>query len=70
MFDNGDMFYIKHGLDKFTMIDCNLNNRNQEIILEKLIEESSSKVISMFISTHPDKDRISGLSYIEEKIGI
>lgn len=66
--DNGDMFYIKHGSDNFTIIDCNLNNRNQKSILEELIEESSSKGISRFISTHPDEDHISGLSYIEEKM--
>lgn len=68
--DNGDMFYIKHGSDNFTMIDCNLNDRNQVEILEELIKESSSKEISRFISTHPDEDHISGLSDIEEKIGI
>lgn len=68
--DNGDMFYIKHSSDNFTMIDCNLTNRNQEKILDELIEESSSKGISRFISTHPDEDHISGLSYIEEKMGI
>lgn len=68
--DNGDMFYIKHGSDNFTMIDCNLNDRNQVEILDELIEESSSKGLSRFISTHPDEDHISGLSYIEEKMSI
>ncbi|NWN86797.1 MAG: hypothetical protein HLX47_13085 [Staphylococcus sp.] len=68
--NNGDMFYIKHGSDNFTMIDCNLNDENQEKILDELIKASSSKGISRFISTHPDEDHISGLSYIEEKMGI
>lgn len=68
--DNGDMFYIKHGSDNFTMIDCNLNDRNQVEILDELIKESSSKGLSRFISTHPDEDHISGLSYIEEKMSI
>ena len=64
------MFYIKHGSDNFTIIDCNLNDRNQAEILKELTEESSSKEISRFISTHPDEDHISGLSDIEEEMGI
>lgn len=64
------MFYIKHGSDNFTVIDCNLADRNEVKILDELIKESSSKGISRFISTHPDEDHISGLSYIEEKMGI
>ncbi len=33
---NGDMFYIRHGSDNFTVIDCYLNdeNTNDEIIDE------------------------------------
>ena len=31
---NGDMFYILHGGDNFTMIDCNLNAENSDEIIE------------------------------------
>lgn len=68
--DNGDMFYINHNSDNFTIIDCNLSELNEEKIVNELIKESSKKDIVRFISTHPDEDHICGLSYIESKLGI
>lgn len=67
---NGDMFYIKHGSDNFTIIDCNLDSRNKEVIIEDLKTQSSDKGIKRFISTHPDEDHISGLKYIVDNMGM
>ena len=36
---NGDMFYILHGGDNFTMIDCNLNAENSD---ERRLQELSA----------------------------
>ena len=63
----GDTFYIKHGVDSFTVIDCYLltgsqyaeNNRQEEII-DEIIAESAGR-IRRFISTHPDNDHIAGI---------
>ncbi len=67
---NGDMFYIKHGSSNFTIIDCNMDDTNREMITDEIISESSGKDIKRFISTHPDKDHIHGLKYLDDKIGI
>lgn len=67
---NGDMFYIKHGSDNFTIIDCYLSDENKEFIVDEILSESNSKTIRRFISTHPDEDHICGLEYLDEKIGI
>lgn len=67
---NGDMFYIKHGSANFTIIDCFLSDDNKEDIVDEIKEESASKNISRFISTHPDDDHIRGLDYFEEKKGV
>ncbi len=60
---NGDLFYISHGSDNFTIIDCNLPDTlsNHDNILEELEDEKKKKGISRFISTHPDEDHISGI---------
>ena len=63
----GDTYYIKHGSDSFTVIDCYLltnsehaeNNRQKEII-DEIVKESSGR-IRRFISTHPDHDHIAGI---------
>lgn len=67
---NGDMFYIKHGSDNFTIIDCNLIDELQEQIVKEIINEKKGKTITRFISTHPDEDHIHGLKYLDEKIDI
>lgn len=64
---DGDMFYIKHGNDNFTIIDCCLSNDNKKRIVDEIIKESSSKSISRFISTHPDEDHFRGLTYLNSK---
>lgn len=68
--NNGDMFYIKHGSDNFTIIDCCIDDYNKDSILKELIEESKYKSITRFISTHPDDDHIRGLKYLSEKFTI
>ncbi len=67
---NGDMFYIKHGSDNFTTIDCCMSDDNKEKIMNEIKEESRSKGITRFISTHPDQDHISGLKYYNEQLPI
>ena len=67
----GDMFYIKHGSNNFTVIDCFLkdgrgeNCRKEEIVNE--IKRESEGRICRFISTHPDKDHICGLDYLDQE---
>lgn len=66
----GDMFYINHDSDNFTIIDCCLNDENKESIVSELTDVSKLKKIRRFISTHPDDDHILGLKYLEQTFGI
>jgi beta-lactamase superfamily II metal-dependent hydrolase len=67
---NGDMFYIEHNSDNFTIIDCCLNEDTKSVILKEVSALSSKKGITRFISTHPDDDHIRGLEFLDNKIGI
>ena len=67
---DGDMFYIKHNSSNFTIIDCFMDDTNKEKITNEIIQESSSKDIKRFISTHPHNDHIQGLKYLDDKIHI
>jgi len=67
---NGDMFYIKHSSENFTVIDCFLKDDNKEEIINEIKEVKKTKGISRFISTHPDEDHIKGLQFYSEQIGI
>jgi beta-lactamase superfamily II metal-dependent hydrolase len=67
---NGDMFYIRHGSDNFTIIDCCLSEEDQEGIINELKAESRGKVIKRFISTHPDEDHIRGIVYLDDNMPI
>ena len=67
---NGDMFFIDHGSDNFTMIDCCLNSDNAVRILTEIEARRTKKSIARFISTHPDEDHVRGLEYLEKVIGI
>ena len=66
----GDMYYIKHGTNNFTVIDCYLkdgndkNARKEEIVAE--IKNESSGRTCRFISTHPDNDHIAGIDYLDD----
>lgn len=65
--NDGDMFYIKHNTDNFTIIDCCIDDENKEKIINELEEEGKEKNIVRLISTHPDDDHIRGLSYLYKK---
>ncbi len=67
---NGDMFYIKHGSDNFTIIDCCLSDDNEEDIVDELKEESKYKNIIRFVSTHPDDDHVRGLKYLDNRMNL
>lgn len=64
---DGDMFYISHNTDSFTIIDCCINDANKQPILDEIVRVSSKKGISRFISTHPDKDHFEGLIDLDKK---
>lgn len=65
--ENGDMFYIYHNSNNFTVIDCCLNDDRRDKIIEEIKQESQNKKIHRFISTHPDEDHIRGLEKLDEK---
>lgn len=67
---SGDMFYIKHNVDSFSIIDCCMDEHNREGILRELLRESQGKIITRFISTHPDDDHIRGLEYLNQNMPI
>jgi beta-lactamase superfamily II metal-dependent hydrolase len=67
---NGDMFYINHTSDNFTMIDCCLGDENAGKILSELKALRAKKTIARFISTHPDDDHLRGLEYLDAVVGI
>src|SRR6266403_5155012 len=66
----GDMFYVNHNTDNFTIVDCFLNDENTDIILNQVGRLVSSKGITRFISTHPDEDHIRGLEALDDEIKI
>lgn len=69
--NRGDMFYIQHFSNNFTVIDCflaggdGLNVRKDDIINE--IKRESKGRICRFISTHPDNDHIRGIEYLDDE---
>lgn len=67
---NGDMFYIEHGSDNFSIIDCNLDDINKEDIMDEICEIGGSKGIMRFISTHPDEDHFHKIEYFDERFHI
>ena len=66
----GDMFFIQHNSNNFTVIDCFLKDGNEDNCRkDEIIEEirtSSQGRICRFISTHPDNDHIQGLEYLDK----
>jgi len=67
---NGDMFYIQHNSDNFTIIDCSMSEENRESIVEALKFGAKGKGIVRFVSTHPDDDHICGLAYLHEQMNL
>jgi beta-lactamase superfamily II metal-dependent hydrolase len=66
----GDMYYIDHNSDSFTIIDCLLNDESRKVILDQIVPLQQAKGISRFISTHPDEDHLLGLPDLDEKAPI
>jgi len=68
---NGDMYYIDHNTDNFSIIDCCLGDDNdKDAILEEVSALRKQNGITRFISTHPDEDHIRGLELLDKKIKI
>ena len=67
---NGDMFYIKHGNDNFTIIDCCMCDDAEAAIVKELKRESAGKNIIRLISTHPDDDHIRGLKFLHQQMNL
>lgn len=67
---NGDMFYINHNSDNFTIIDCNLTAESADDRIAELIRASQSKGITRFISTHPDQDHFGGIELLDASMPI
>jgi beta-lactamase superfamily II metal-dependent hydrolase len=67
---NGDMFYIQHNTDNFTIIDCNLNTETASERIDELKRQCRGKGIARFISTHPDQDHIGGIELLDAEIPI
>ena len=65
---NGDMFYINHNSDNFTIIDCCMCDDDEADIVKELKRESARKGIVRLISTHPDDDHIRGLKYLHQQM--
>jgi beta-lactamase superfamily II metal-dependent hydrolase len=65
---DGDMFYIRHGNDNFTIIDCCMPDEAREDIVAELKAQSVDKHAVRFISTHPDDDHIRGLEYLNRSM--
>ena len=68
---NGDMFYIKHDSDNFSVIDCCYDTCAEwSSQLREIARESKNKRITRFISTHPDDDHIKGLKEYNARFNI
>lgn len=67
---HGDMFYIRHNADSFTMIDCCLPSDRRSSIVDELIEASDGKSVVRLFSTHPDEDHLRGLAYLDARMEI
>ena len=63
----GDMFYIDHNSDSFSVIDCCMDNDNKDKIINEIRNKSQNKGVTRFISTHPDEDHLLGLKDLNEK---
>src|SRR5690606_9510253 len=67
---SGDMFYIRHNSDNFTIIDCDLSEANRREIIDELKSEGRDKTIRRFICTHPDEDHFGGIHWLDDEMPI
>ena len=61
------MFYIQHGNDNFSIIDCSLPDDREDEILDEIAAAQEGKGITRFISTHPDQDHLQGLVQLDDR---
>lgn len=71
----GDMFYIEHNSDNFTIIDCYLKDgedasSRKDEILKEIKRKRDSKTITRFISTHPHNDHFLGIEDLDKQAEI
>jgi len=66
----GDMFYIRHGVASFTIIDCCMQDEDRRHIVKELQSHIADEDVVRFISTHPDDDHIKNLTYLFDRIEI
>lgn len=67
----GDMFYIDHNSNNFTIIDCQLFGEHKDWLTTEIKKLSKrANHITRFISTHPDEDHIEGLEHLDKEISI
>lgn len=67
---NGDMFYIQHNSDNFTIIDCDLSEDNADAIIQELKDVSAGVGITRFICSHPDEDHFGGIERLDDEMPI
>lgn len=67
---NGDMFYVNHNSDNFTIIDCCLPDDVADQIIAEVKAKQKAKGISRFISSHPDEDHLLGLELLDQHLSI
>lgn len=71
----GDMFYIEHNSDNFTIIDCYLKDGDdascrKDEILKEIKRKRDIKTITRFISTHPHNDHFLGIEELDKQAKI
>jgi len=66
----GDMFYIRHNGDSFTIIDSDLSTDNADSIIEDLKGAMQGKGITRFMCTHPDEDHFGGIEILDDALPI
>lgn len=64
------MFYIRHGNNTLTIIDCCLSVDDRDVIISELDAQMGPNVVNRLISTHPDEDHILGIGYLWDVLGI
>lgn len=67
---NGDTFYVKHGSENLTIIDCAIPDARREEILDELKEAQDSREITRVIATHPESDHVGSLHDLDDLLGI
>jgi beta-lactamase superfamily II metal-dependent hydrolase len=67
---HGDLFYVRHNSDNFTIIDCSLTGDRDVEIIAELKAAASGKGLKRFISTHPDQDHFGGIEKLDAGLPI